>query len=178
MTEGTICCGERCSDGTRSAMARAAASSISWVMCVDRTSMAPRKMPGNTRALVIRLGTSGRPVATTAAPAALAASGVISGSGTASTKRMGRSAKNGSGSRMLFGMQDGDVDGSRQVIGNGETAWRSDPTEADAAKGRPQRHTSTDDFLYILCVQGDGKGIHTPKGFEENAGVFEHRQGC
>src|SRR5258708_269463 len=67
-------------------------------------------------------------------------------------ERIVQSAKNGSGSRMLFGMQDGDVDGSRQVICNGETAWRSDTTEADAAKGRPQRHTSTDGFLYILCV--------------------------
>src|SRR6266702_7754065 len=92
MTEGTICCGERYLGGTRSAIALAAARSISWVMWVARISMAPRKMPGNARALVIILGTSGRPVATTAAPAALAASGVISGSGTASTKRMGRSA--------------------------------------------------------------------------------------
>ena len=91
-TEGTIFCGERCSGGTKLAMARAAAINISWVMAVACTSRAPRKMPGSTSAFVIRLGASVRPVATTAAPAAVAASSVIPGSGTASAKTIGCSA--------------------------------------------------------------------------------------
>src|SRR6266567_1713849 len=268
MTEGTICCGERYLGGTRSAIALAAARSISWVMWVARISMAPRKMPGRYNGCAggpgcfrcnfwigygkhkengaFRHGadhlwgdrvprrepddhvsaTHGisecprdvgsvrltgdvhlRPVhieeaVTIEDTQAITDQEVLKarvqqevGDANATwtgaidddahvlwlfvnqLERIVHSAKNGSGSRMLFGMQDGDVDGSRQVIGNGETAWRSDPTEADAAKGRPQRQTSTDDCLYILCVQRDGKGIHAPKGFEENAGVFEHGQG-
>ncbi len=52
---------------TRPAMALAAASFIDSVIAVARASKAPRKMPGNASTLLIWLGKSERPVATTAA---------------------------------------------------------------------------------------------------------------
>ena len=57
-----------------------------------RTSSAPRNTPGKARTLLIWLGKSLRPVPTTAAPAALASSGIISGTGLAMGKRMGSPA--------------------------------------------------------------------------------------
>ena len=49
-------------------------------------SKAPRNTPGKTRLLLIWLGKSLRPVPTTAAPAASARSGIISGTGLAMAK--------------------------------------------------------------------------------------------
>ena len=46
-------------------------------------------MPGNARTLLIWLGKSERPVAATAAPAARASSGMISGTGLAQAKTIG-----------------------------------------------------------------------------------------
>ena len=51
------------------------------VMRVALASRAPRNTPGKTRLLFIWLGKSLRPVPTTAAPAAAARSGMISGTG-------------------------------------------------------------------------------------------------
>ena len=53
-------------------------------MCIrDRPSRAPLKIPGNAITLLTWLGKSERPVPTTFAPAALATSGIISGTGLA-----------------------------------------------------------------------------------------------
>ena len=60
---------------TRAAMAWAAAMFMASLMARARMSRAPRKMPGKARQLFTWLGKSDRPVATTWAPAALAASG-------------------------------------------------------------------------------------------------------
>ena len=57
-------------------------------MSLARTSNAPRKMPGNASTLLIWLGKSLRPVATTFAPPALASSGKISGVGLAQANRI------------------------------------------------------------------------------------------
>ena len=73
---------------TRPASASAAAIFISSLMSLARTSSAPRKMPGNAETLLIWLGKSLRPVPTTAAPASLARSGMISGVGLAMGNRM------------------------------------------------------------------------------------------
>ena len=70
-------------------MAWAAAIFMASLMARARMSRAPRKMPGKARQLFTWLGKSERPVATTRAPAALAASGWISGSGLARAKTMG-----------------------------------------------------------------------------------------
>lgn len=71
------------SSGTRLAIASAAASFISSVICLARPSRAPLKIPGNAITLFTWLGKSERPVPTTLAPAALATSGIISGTGLA-----------------------------------------------------------------------------------------------
>jgi hypothetical protein len=65
----------------REAMPFAAAIFISSVMSRARISSAPRKMPGNASRLLTWFGKSERPVQTTRAPAALASSGRISGTG-------------------------------------------------------------------------------------------------
>ncbi len=69
-------------------MAFAAASFISSVICVARPSRAPLKIPGKATTLLTWLGKSLLPVPTTLAPAAFAASGMISGTGFAMAKRM------------------------------------------------------------------------------------------
>ena len=58
-------------------------------MSVALTSKAPLNIPGNTNTLLIWLGKSERPVATTLAPPALATSGIISGVGLAIAKIIG-----------------------------------------------------------------------------------------
>src|SRR5450756_65189 len=65
---------------------------ISSVMVLARTSRVPRKMPGKPIELLTWFGKSERPVATTAAPAALASQGHISGTGLAQMKTIGSGA--------------------------------------------------------------------------------------
>ena len=69
-------------------MAKAAASFISSVIWEARPSKAPLKMPGKATTLLTWLGKSLRPVPTTLAPAAFAASGRISGTGFAMANKM------------------------------------------------------------------------------------------
>src|SRR6476646_7067114 len=67
-----------------SAAIASAAASLCWSVILDMLwSSAPRKMPGNAKELLTWLGKSLRPVAMIAAPAALASSGIISGTGLA-----------------------------------------------------------------------------------------------
>ena len=70
---------------TTLASAWAAASSIVEVISADRASSSPRKTPGKASTLLIWLGKSERPVATTAAYL-VASAGSTSGSGLASAK--------------------------------------------------------------------------------------------
>ena len=74
--------------GTKEAIACAAASFISSVICFARPSNAPLKIPGKATTLLTWLGKSERPVPTTLAPAFLARSGIISGVGLAMAKRI------------------------------------------------------------------------------------------
>ena len=74
------------------AIALAAAIFISSLISRARTSRAPRKIPGNPRTLFTWLGKSDLPVAMILAPAFLARSGMISGTGFAMAKTMGSSA--------------------------------------------------------------------------------------
>jgi hypothetical protein len=75
------------------ASARVAASFISSLIVVARTSSAPRKMNGKPRTLFTWFGKSERPVATIASGRAFtAASYGISGSGFASAKIIGSGA--------------------------------------------------------------------------------------
>ena len=76
------------SSGTRPAIALAAASFISSVICVARPSNAPLKIPGNATTLFTWFGKSERPVPTTLAPASFARSGMISGTGFAMANRI------------------------------------------------------------------------------------------
>ena len=69
------------SSETSDAIALAAAIFISSLISDARQSSAPRKMPGNAKTLLIWLGKSLLPVPTTAAPALIAKSGMISGTG-------------------------------------------------------------------------------------------------
>src|SRR4029079_3772866 len=71
--------------GTSAAIAAAAASFIASVICGAPESSAPRKIRGKASTLLIWLGKSERPVATTAAYLD-ATSGCTSGSGLASAK--------------------------------------------------------------------------------------------
>ena len=82
---GRMCSGERLVSAMP-ASAAAAATHISSVIVRARTSSAPRKMPGKPRELLTWLAKSPRPVATTAAPAAIASHGHISGIGLAHRK--------------------------------------------------------------------------------------------
>ena len=70
-----------CSGFTTLAMAFAAAIFMDSVMSVAITARAPLKIPGKASTLLIWFGKSERPVPTTAAPAARASSGMISGVG-------------------------------------------------------------------------------------------------
>src|SRR6478672_11676401 len=82
-----------CSTIARSAMARTQASLIASLIVVAPTSSAPRKMNGKQRTLFTWFGKSERPVAMTASGrAALATSGMISGSGLASARIRGLGA--------------------------------------------------------------------------------------
>ncbi len=69
-------------------MALDAASFMASLISLARQSSAPRKIPGNASRLLIWLGKSLLPVPTTAAPACLASSGMISGVGFAMAKTM------------------------------------------------------------------------------------------
>jgi hypothetical protein len=82
-TLGTMTVGLSLSSPTTSAIARAAASAISSVNSSALTSSMPRKTPGKASTLLIWLGWSERPVATTAA-CLRASRGSTSGSGLAS----------------------------------------------------------------------------------------------
>ncbi len=99
---------------------------ISSVIVLARTSSVPRKMPGNPMELLTWLGKSLRPVATTAAPAALASHGHISGIGLEHTKTMG-SGRHGpdpvrmDGVRALLAERDADV-GALQGVGDAALA--------------------------------------------------------
>ena len=64
----------------------------------------------------------------------------------------------------------------RQVVGNRETAGRSNTAQAESPKGRRQCHTGRNNLFNILCIQRDGEGINPTKCFEEDAGILEHRQ--
>ena len=77
----------------RSASARTQAIFIASLIAVAPTSSAPLKMNGKHSRLLTWLGKSDRPVATIASGrAAFARSGMISGTGLASARMIGRSA--------------------------------------------------------------------------------------
>ena len=105
------------SSPTRSASASAAASFMPSVIAVACTSKAPRKMPGNASTLLIWLGKSERPVATTRA-CRCATSGCTSGFGLARPKMI---ASGGHPGDVLLGhgaAGDADVDvGAVQHVG-------------------------------------------------------------
>ena len=86
---GRIYSGFSSSSLTSPAIAYAAATFISSLISDARTSRAPRKIPGKHSTLFTWFGKSERPVETTAAPAAFASSGKISGVGLAHAKMIG-----------------------------------------------------------------------------------------
>jgi hypothetical protein len=89
-----------------------------------------------------------------------------------------QATQDSSGGRILFGMKDRDISCPRKVVGHRKTARRSNAAEANATKGWSKRNAYIDNLLHVLSVQANGKGIHSGKGFEEDAGIFEHWQRC
>ena len=79
--------------GIKCANASAAANFISSVILDARTSIAPRKIPGNTATLLIWLGASERPVPAMRTPAAFISAYVASGLGFAIANTIASSAK-------------------------------------------------------------------------------------
>ena len=79
--------------GIKCANASAAANFISSVILDARTSIAPRKIPGNTATLLIWLGASERPVPAMRTPAAFISAYVASGLGLAIANTIASSAK-------------------------------------------------------------------------------------
>src|SRR2546427_3780569 len=93
-------------------------------------------------------------------------------------ERIIQTTQDSSGSRILFCMKNGDIDGTCKVVRDCKTTRRSDAAEANATKGWSKRHAYIYYFLYILCVQANGKGVHSSKSFEEDASILQHWQRC